>query len=121
MLVLHHVADPDKALAEAARVLKPGGRLLLVDMLPHDRESYRQQMGHVWLGFSEDHIDAPARGRGFDRRANRRAAAGRACKGARAVRRAPPESRTKRNVVATSAPSREAKGDRRRGWGPAAE
>ena len=37
-------------------MLKPGGRLLIVDMLPHDRESYRQQMGHVWLGFSEDHV-----------------------------------------------------------------
>jgi ArsR family transcriptional regulator len=54
MLVLHHVPEPGKALAEVARVLKHGGRLLLVDMLPHDRESYRQQMGHVWLGFSED-------------------------------------------------------------------
>ena len=56
MLVLHHVAEPEKALAEAARVLKPGGRLLLVDMLPHDRKSYRQQMGHVWLGFSDEQI-----------------------------------------------------------------
>jgi len=27
-----------------------------VDMLPHDRESYRQQMGHAWLGFAEDHV-----------------------------------------------------------------
>jgi hypothetical protein len=35
-------------------VLKPGGRLLVADMLPHDREEYRQQMGHVWLGFSEE-------------------------------------------------------------------
>ncbi|PYR54517.1 MAG: ArsR family transcriptional regulator [Acidobacteria bacterium] len=55
MLVLHHVPEPEKALAEVARVLKPGGRIILVDMLPHDRESYRQQMGHVWLGFSDDH------------------------------------------------------------------
>jgi ArsR family transcriptional regulator len=56
MLVLHHVAEPGRALAEVARVLKPGGRLLLVDMLPHDREFYRQQMGHVWLGFSDDQL-----------------------------------------------------------------
>lgn len=55
MLVLHHVPEPAKALAEVARVLKPAGRLLFVDMLPHDRSSYRQQMGHVWLGFGEDH------------------------------------------------------------------
>src|SRR4029077_7646174 len=55
MLVLHHIAEPSKALAEVARVLKPGGRLVVVDMLPHDRENYRQQMGHAWLGFSEEH------------------------------------------------------------------
>jgi ubiquinone/menaquinone biosynthesis C-methylase UbiE len=55
-LVLHHLPEPGQALAEVARVLKPRGRLLIVDMLPHDRESYRQQMGHVWLGFSEEHV-----------------------------------------------------------------
>ncbi|MCM3878509.1 MAG: metalloregulator ArsR/SmtB family transcription factor [Vicinamibacterales bacterium] len=66
MLVLHHLPDPESVLAEVARVVKPGGRLLVVDMLPHDRESYRQQMGHVWLGFSEDHLRRILRESGFD-------------------------------------------------------
>jgi SAM-dependent methyltransferase len=53
LLVLHHVPEPKRALAEAARTLKPGGRLLILDMLPHEREDYRQTMGHVWLGISQ--------------------------------------------------------------------
>ncbi len=56
MLVLHHLPSPAVALAEAGRILKPGGRVLIVDMAPHEKEEYRQQMGHVWLGFSEDQI-----------------------------------------------------------------
>jgi SAM-dependent methyltransferase len=56
MLVLHHAADPSAVLREAARVLRVGGRLVICDMLPHDREEYKKQMGHVWLGFSEDQM-----------------------------------------------------------------
>ena len=56
VLVLHHLPSPAAALAEAARVLRPAGRLLVVDMAPHDREEYRDEMGHVWLGFSEEQM-----------------------------------------------------------------
>jgi ubiquinone/menaquinone biosynthesis C-methylase UbiE len=66
MLVLHHVPEPERALAEVARVLKPQGRAVIVDMLPHDRDSYRQQMGHLWLGFSDEHVRRMFQGAGFE-------------------------------------------------------
>lgn len=55
-LVLHHVPEPPKALAEVARTVHPGGRVLIVDMQSHDRERYRQEMGHVWLGFPPERL-----------------------------------------------------------------
>ena len=66
MLALHHVPDPAAALQEAARALKPRGRFMLCDMLPHDHEEYKQQMGHVWLGFGDDHLRRLLGGAGFD-------------------------------------------------------
>jgi ArsR family transcriptional regulator len=51
VLVLHHIPSPELAVGEMARVLRPGGVVLIVDMVEHDRQVYRQQMGHRWLGF----------------------------------------------------------------------
>jgi ArsR family transcriptional regulator len=65
-LVLHYAPEPQRALDEVARVVRPGGRILVVDMQPHDREEYQQQMGHVWLGFSEKQISRFLTGAGFD-------------------------------------------------------
>jgi ArsR family transcriptional regulator len=56
-LVLHYVPDPARAIAEAARVVRPGGRVLAVDMLPHTRDEYRQTMGHVWQGFTREQME----------------------------------------------------------------
>jgi ArsR family transcriptional regulator len=65
-LVLHHISDPPAVLRAAARALRPGGRLLIIDMLSHDRREYQQQMGHVWLGFSPAQITDWLHGAGFD-------------------------------------------------------
>ena len=51
VLVLHHMNEPEAACREMARVLQPGGVLLIVDMIEHDRATYRHTMGHRWLGF----------------------------------------------------------------------
>jgi len=55
--VLHYLSDPDRALREAARVLAPGGRLIVVDFAPHDLEFLRQSHAHVHLGFSPGQVE----------------------------------------------------------------
>jgi ArsR family transcriptional regulator len=65
-LVLHYVVDPSRVLAEAARVLKPQGRLLVVDMLPHDRVEYRERMGHLWQGFGDVQVSQWAGAAGLE-------------------------------------------------------
>jgi SAM-dependent methyltransferase len=64
-LVLHFVVDPAAVLAEAARALRPGGRLLVVDMVPHEREEYRATMGHLWLGFEPAQLTSWLEDAGF--------------------------------------------------------
>jgi ubiquinone/menaquinone biosynthesis C-methylase UbiE/DNA-binding transcriptional ArsR family regulator len=66
MLVLHHLPDPAAVLAEAARALVPGGRLLVVDMLAHDRVRFREEMGHQWLGFEPERVERWLAAAGFE-------------------------------------------------------
>jgi ArsR family transcriptional regulator len=54
--VLHYIPAPEAALREAARIVAPGGRLLLVDFASHDREELRTQDAHARLGFSDAQI-----------------------------------------------------------------
>jgi len=65
VLALHHAVEPARVLRETRRILAPRGRLLIVDMVPHERDEYRQQMGHVWQGFSEAQLAAWLESAGF--------------------------------------------------------
>ncbi len=56
MLVLHHLDHPQAAVGDVFRALRPGGRLLVVDMVAHDRRHWRDTMGHRHLGFTEGDV-----------------------------------------------------------------
>jgi DNA-binding transcriptional ArsR family regulator/2-polyprenyl-3-methyl-5-hydroxy-6-metoxy-1,4-benzoquinol methylase len=56
--VLHYAQQPEAALAEAARLIAPGGRLLVVDFSPHEREDLRSRHAHARLGFSDAQMAA---------------------------------------------------------------
>jgi SAM-dependent methyltransferase len=54
--VLHYAHAPAEAIGEAARLLTPGGRLLIVDFALHDREELRERAQHARLGFGDDSV-----------------------------------------------------------------
>lgn len=55
-MYLHHAPEPEKAIREMTRLLKPGGTLCITDLDTHDHEWQREQMADLWLGFERDDI-----------------------------------------------------------------
>lgn len=62
---LHHARHPERAVAEAWRILKPGGRITILDLNRHNFEEARELYADVWLGFTELEIEQYLKGRGF--------------------------------------------------------
>jgi ubiquinone/menaquinone biosynthesis C-methylase UbiE len=57
VMVLHFLADPARAIAGLCRITRPGGSVILVDLVQHKQEWMREQMAHQWLGFDRPAIE----------------------------------------------------------------
>jgi len=62
---LHHALHPERALAEAARILVPGGRIMILDLVRHRFEEARELYADEWLGFSEAELESMLQIAGF--------------------------------------------------------
>ena len=62
---LHHAEHPQKAIDSAYRILAPGGRIIILDLLQHSFEEARELYGDRWLGFSESHLSSMLEKAGF--------------------------------------------------------
>jgi len=65
-MVLHHAEDPAGVLAEAARVLRPGGLLVIVDLAPHGHADWTTRLAHRWPGFTDATLAQLMRGAGLE-------------------------------------------------------
>jgi ubiquinone/menaquinone biosynthesis C-methylase UbiE len=57
VMVLHFIADPARAIAGLCRVVRPGGTIVLVDLVEHKQQWMREQMAHQWLGFDRSSVE----------------------------------------------------------------
>ena len=62
---LHHAKEPARALAEAWRILRPGGRVLILDLRQHDETWVQDKLGDEWLGFTPDGLASLLTNAGF--------------------------------------------------------
>ena len=64
-MVLHSLEEPERAVREMARIVRPGGQVTLVDFLPHDHAWMKRELGLVWMGFAPEDIRAWVEGAGL--------------------------------------------------------
>jgi SAM-dependent methyltransferase len=64
---LHYLEEPEPVLAEACRILKPGGRIVVLELMPHEERWVHERLGHRHLGFEPEALEASLRRAGFTR------------------------------------------------------